>query len=489
MSDNFDKNKELDIQRNQQEILYRQSRQQTDQKNMQDSWKIFQNEEGLTEAIKQQILPALVDIVRQDNVIGSGFIHESFLMVSNSHVLPTEEICQTSKFQTYDEKELNFESARFRENYSPDLTIAKVNLKNLQAMKTLKTKLPEDSDPNFTNQNEITFFVDKENFEPVFIEKKNPKEENVFPIIYLPRDQVSFPKPGYSGTPIIKGSVNSSQNWEFYQESVLYSLCKEGICSIPCNEDFYRNFWIDTSKTLASRYEEMISSCNIFQDSKKAEIKKLELDKILEEIQEMEKKYTNGEINFTINEIEEEMKLLGNEILEVSESFLIQKRMKKLSKSSEKWSVKQRNRRDEILKCYYNESHLLNKISIVIQLLCNQHLPELKKVSHQIDDFLTYGLKNPPEYEFRFDIIFNGDQHMVIQLQDNTPMGVTILGKSLSSVFAIVKIPSSCLEDVDGKILSKCFDESLKDRKEIIYPNKKDESEKVSKKKIKVFKK
>jgi hypothetical protein len=479
----FDKNKELDNQRIQLENLFRQSFQKTDQKNMGDSLEIFQNKKGLTEAIEQQILPALVDIVRKDNVIGSGFIHESSLMVSNSHVLPTKEICQTSKFQTYDVKELNFESARFREKYSPDLTIAKVDWKNLQ-VKTLKTKFPEDSDPNFTNQNEITFFVDKETFEPVFIEKKNPKEEKVFPIIYLPIEQDSFPKPGYSGTPIIKGRVNSSQNWEFYQESVLYSLCKEGICSIPCNEDFYRNFSIDTLKTLASRYEEKIS---ILQVGERAELYKLKLKKIREEIQEMEKKYTNGEKNFTINEIEKEMKLLGNKILAVSESFLIQKRMKNLPKQiTENLNDGQRKRRDAILECDYKESDLLEKISIVIQLLCNQHyLPNLKKVSHQIDDFLTHDLKDPPEYEFRFDIIFNGDQHMVIQLQDNTPMGVKILKKSLSSVFAIVKIPMALLEKVDGKILSQCFDESLKDKKEIIYPNKKDESEKVSNKKKK----
>jgi hypothetical protein len=460
---------------NREEIMrsYRQLIQQSDAQQNDKAQIMFTHKQGLMEAIKENIYPALVMIKTINGIVGMGFFQHSQWLVSNAHIIQCSELIEGATLTDYklNELELKAEASYHRPSErpdSPDVVVIKTNSRHSGNNKCLPTQFSDDESyggryifylaPNVNNP---------ENYEIKFLKSRS---KNMLPLIYQCEDGTT-PMPGCSGTPIIEARVISGREakWQFRVVGILYARCSSAwynqlhakaeavseeiklVCAIPVIQEFLQILETIRHEESAERTKQMALAAHALGD-KKAKIDEkryLKMSEISQDKKRVElKRFEDGESTLNIFLPEGLEKLWYKSIKGIEFSLLIEEvRNRELTKKTSKSE-----------KFYRVKSVSLDDLKVdfdgLIQQITNDDIISLRAT----DNF--YG---SPKGHFRVDVGGGGKKDWMLDIQDNTGK-LSHNNEPLSSVFAKAKLPKS-FTSIEGGKLAALFLNSHKEKK------------------------
>jgi len=420
----------------------------------------LRNTSGLIAEIKQKIFPLVVSIVRNDGCMGTGFFRHDTWLVSNAHVLPSKEVLAYST--VYDH--IGNEGALIPNNsfhrpvlnlQAPDITLVNTDFNSLRK---LEYYLPGVETEDNRLEERYYFYVDiniagDKTYQIKFLRLLSP--EGSYPLIYQCQDNIS-PQPGSSGSPIIEARVTIGANpkWDFKLVSTLYARCDPAwansqlnaqtptetaavtaeedaklVCAIPVDREFEQILSeILLPDNFAQRARDMTAAARLVKDgaqqTEQYTAQQLHYDQLkargLEE-------YQSGKTSLYIELPPGLERLWHGDIVKIEYSLLIPSLLKKVTgRAGNEFPKEVRARNKEQL--YTDFDDLIAQIR---KLSCF----ELKEV----DDALKH-IEALSGNAFRIDNE-RIDNIWRIEIQDNTGKGNTYKDKSLSSIFAIARLP------------------------------------------------
>lgn len=448
----------------------------------------FDNKEGLEDAINQEILPALVSLTTSHGSRrGTGFFYHPNWLVSNAHVVPSREVLdEQPKIRICnqpDESEdliLQTEISYHRpdNNQSPDIVIIKTANQPQENNKSLsRWMLSLDS----TYNGNYLFYVDLNlnNYESYQIKHLKLVSTEGYPLIYKCEDG-SEPQPGCSGSPIIQAQLVTTHInkrwWQFKVVGILYARCSSTfetvdqtliqqmknpdaklMCSIPIEQDFLQILSIlheQENTVRAQLLANAASNMGDEQGKKDATTHLLNEAKSKQITESKLKLFEEGSSSLDIalpNGLE---KLWYEGIVKLTESLLIESVLKQ--------QTKQNSKNFNGIKTVSSVSDLHGDFNALIKEISEVTATDLK---FRKEDALF-----ETKY-FRLDVtpVAKG-KFWMLQIQDNTGLDsngnpLKYQGKSLSSVFAIVKILQSL--SLSGQQISEYLQHSYNQSLEI----------------------
>lgn len=430
-----------------------------DQERIRKTEEIFRSQLGLIEAIKTNIMPALVSVRTKDGSIGSGFFQHSLWFVSNAHVFPDWESLQDAVLVRHDSTE---EALKIKRSFhrplnpdSPDLVIieTQVDSKCLPAIRT----------GDGCHDQRYYFYIDIHtgSFEDSKIKFLKPHSGlGVYPMIYSCTDDVD-PQRGSSGSPIIEArltsAVEGTPTWLFFVVGVLYGRCSAEwllrfhpeipeeisatnslVCAIPAIEDFHQILDILHEETFEDRAVQMARYSRVLKDEARARMYDAEGKASLESKELQLEQFRAGMTKLNIElPLGLEKLIISDEIIPLSRSMLLEDNLRRLA----------RRRDGRYRSCTLDE--LETDFGAFIREIRARDLIYLGKEDRS--------LLSPGKF-LRIDIqpskkSCKRDAHWKLDIQDNTN------NRKTSSVFAIVNLPID-LSEVRGVSLAHFFEES-----------------------------
>ncbi len=449
---------------------------QSGQRRMEEAKNKFESKQGLAEEVEKEIIPALVQIIAKNGIMGTGFFPYSEWLVSNAHIIPAKEVLDKgAQIVDYELNELALyaDSSYHRPSnneISPDIVIVKTHSRSEAKHKDLLK--PPNDDESF--EKSYIFYVDvnwndPENSEIKFLQLRS--KPGTYPLIYQCEGE-NEPQPGNSGTPIIEAHVilGREPKWQFEVIGALYARCSSNwynqsnavtslvasdtklVCAIPIRQDLLQILQILHRNEEAIRAQQMAyASKSLGDEQGKRDAEKYSV-KSQENIQAQQlelKKFEAGESPLNIALPDGLEKLWYKGIVGIECSLLIGDVLKRqLGKNAYKFKDKVPNTSlAELQKDFHNFIEEIKKIAAF----------ELKE-----GDTVE---KSPAGY-FRIDVGIGGKKpntYWMLDIQDNTGKYHSN-NQPLSSVFAKVTVPKNQVS-VSGSQLSELFLNSQNEKK------------------------
>lgn len=439
----------------------------------------FEHKKGLEQAIEQHILPAIY-LIKNDvfGIIGTGFFQHPTWFVSNAHVIPGAKVLEHTYLLTHQNEalELNVQRAYYRPSHNekaPDVVILN-NTNTPESNPSLPVSYTQDE----AYSEHYTFYIEMDlsgggDHQFRFIQRL--LQENTCPLVYKCEDG-HIPKPGCSGTPIIEARVVAGREpvWQFRVAGILYARCSPAwynnnpsgvtqtvsedtklVCSIPIDSDFAQLLSTLRNESSASRAQEFAEASKRLGDEQGLNdahrYQKLADRHSSEAIKGLQA-FTQGVTPLNIAIPAGLEKLYYSCIVDISNSLLIR----------------------QVLQSIVGRDDRNNLFQKIPEVTLNTLQSDFNNFITQIKNMPNVNLEKgdnaytSPAGHFRIDIGIGGSKkdYWMLDIQDNTGRRIFIHKKSVSSVFAKIKIPKT-ESSIKGKQLAEFLLKSQQDKKEI----------------------
>ncbi len=440
--------------------------------------RFFDDLEGLSSAISEQVLPALAII--NNGRVGTAFYQCPTWIVTNAHVAPSRDDLQDWRLSSWNNDvttpAIKRSFHRQERSDMPDLVIIEVEDNSGISHPTLMTRFTE----NKAWDEILTFYVDHD-LKIKFLKKVS--DENSYPLIYECLDG-SSPQPGASGSPILQARVVIARKlfWQFRVVGALYARCSPEeqrcsisrlfcglfsstssesamrVCAIPVIQDFDQLLDPLNALNETERYHESAKTSATFSDEQGQEDERRYstlTDITLQFANEGFLEYQQGQPPLSIDLPLGLEKLLGKGIVALSESVLLGEKVVK--RWEKKGFIKQIDRLPhERIGFPYIELSELNKD---FEALLNT-INDISEIQIQPSDANKTIFTND---HFRIDQLGASGEQWRLEIQDNTDKFYKRTSPSLSCTFAIVLLPKN-LEKLQGSVLREAFNKSQADK-------------------------
>jgi hypothetical protein len=470
------------------EAKYTALMEQSNKRRFAEAEAMFINKVGLEQSIKDHIFPCVFCLSTKYSIIGTGFFQHGLWLVSNAHVLPSYEyLLETSLINS----EAQYAPLMVAQSFhrpsenpkSPDIVIVNVTSRTNENSNGLAVDFSGDE----PYKKSIFFYVYFDcNLKTHIIKHIVPYDISGFPLLYRCEDGTD-PQPGCSGSPIIEARVLIARNpkWQFRTIGMVYARCypnelstlppignQKLVCSIPVRIDFEQiRREILIPQETALRYREMAQASVAMRDDQKlAEFTYQEKQEYLHAQKNFEA-FLEGTTQLDISLPDGLEKLLGNGIIDLKHSMLLNDNQKKYKDKEHKFK--------NLIETLPDLKNALGEFIIEIQNSGDMAL----KVG---DNFLL-----SKSNFFRIDVSGSVEKGWKLDLQDNTGVFKVKVNQEhlkdlypsgtkkkvgdhiepVSSVFAIVTI-SQDIQSISGQILAGFLKESLKTKVAVTYAEK-----------------
>ncbi len=428
----------------------------------------FDGKIGLDDAITETILPSLVFIQTRNGIRGMGFFQHQEWLVSNAHVLSCKELLDEAEFSDFRGTLLPLSVTKSyhrpsERDTAPDLVVINGNVSGVFEIRGLSTEFTDDVGLIETYH----FYLDNSASGDSIKFIQQMSKPGVYPVIYQCLDGTS-PQPGDSGSPIFEARVivGREPKWQIRVADVLYARCspewfnsradlkianasleQKLVCAIPAAPDLKMLYPMLVDVGRAGRADQMAVASASLGDALGRKDAGRYATMSAAATASAEQRFFEFEAGITYLNIElpEGLeKLWGSGIVKLERSLMIGAVL-----------------RSEITKASYP-----GLPNISLDELKANYVAFMEDIASK-DDMVLYESDNFIKFGYlRLDVHFiDGKRNWKLDIQDNTGKGLKHDGKSLSSVFATVIVPTIQPKILFGRELADLFKKSQNTQK------------------------